>query len=322
MLYEAEQFAATDLLADDSYDDSLAARSGLARFYATQKLVLPDSGEPIGSLCVFDPSPHALSAEERQALQDLAARVVDIIELELRTRMLSRAVLELERSNEALTAFAGQISHDLTNPLAAVAGNLEILGELVESTEPDVGRIRDVVGRSERSVSRMAGLLKSVLTYATLSGTLSPERVDVAMLVADVRDDLAAGREAVDLQLGVLEDVTADPDSLRIVVLNLLSNALKHAGGTARRVEVDAVVVADPSPTWRLRVADHGKGLDARYRERVFDELVRVDRTVGGSGLGLATCRRVVESHGGRIWLDETPGGGTTAWVEIPVEHA
>ncbi len=105
---------------------------------------------------------------------------------------------------------------------------------------------------------------------------------------------------------------------LRIVVQNLLSNAAKHARDTAPRVTVDAVLLTDPARTWRLRVADHGPGVPEDSRDAVFDPFVRLDRRVSGTGMGLATCRRIVEGHGGTIRLEETAGGGATVWVELP----
>ena len=69
---------------------------------------------------------------------------------------------------------------------------------------------------------------------------------------------------------------------------------------------------------WRIEVADHGIGIPPEHRERVFEPLARIDKAVPGCGIGLATCRRVIEAHGGRIGLAETPGGGTTAWFELP----
>ena len=95
-----------------------------------------------------------------------------------------------------------------------------------------------------------------------------------------------------------------------------LSDLLDQAKAeVAPKIEVSTARVAGG---WRIEVADHGIGIPPEHRERVFEPLTRVDERVPGYGIGLATVRRIVDAHGGRIGLEETPGGGTTAWLELP----
>ncbi len=315
VLYDGEALVAADLLADPRHRDSFPARQGIARFYASQQLVLPN-GEPVGSLCVFDPEPRTLDDGQRRLLRDLAERVVDVLELDLRTRDLTSAVAELRRSNDALASFAGQVSHDLRNPLGAVSGTLELLDDLAAAAEPDAATMRPLVARASRAVNRMVALVDDVLELAAVGGALDLRPVDVAQLVTDVRDDLATELDGTVLGVGDLAPVVADPVHLRIVVQNLLSNAARHGGrGPSPRIEVTA---ATGDGSWRLTVVDHGPGVDDADRQRVFEPFVRIDPSVAGTGVGLATCRRIVHAHGGDIGLEETPGGGTTVWLELP----
>ena len=324
VLAEDEPLISADLGRDPRFRDNPFVQAGRTVFYASYQLASP-SGIPFGSLCVFDDQEREIGESQRRALRDLSDRVVDVLELELRNRELAIAVDELERSNDQLAAFAGQVSHDLRNPLGAVAGTLELLTDLTAAAQPDLDTMRLLLGRAHHSTARMATLVEEVLQFATLHGQLDEHPVNVAQLVGEVRVDLDTDLDDAVVELGRLDDVVADPVQLRIVVQNLLSNAAKYtARGERPLIEVSAVTT---ETTWRLEVVDHGRGVDPADRGRVFEPFVRVrdvDASAGvdGTGMGLATCRRIISAHGGEIGLDLTAGGGTTAWIELPLRQA
>ena len=317
VLHEDEPLISSDLRVDPRFRDNPYAQQGRTVFYASYQLTSP-AGVPFGSLCVFDDTEREIDDDQRRALRDLADRVVDVLELELRNRQLATAIDELERSNQQLAAFAGQVSHDLRNPLAAVTGNLELLEDLVLAAEPDVATMRGLISRAHRSTERMGRLVNEVLTFAVLGGRLDRHRVDVDALMREVREDLSSQLAGAAIEVGELPAVQADPVQLRIVLQNLVSNAAKYTRpGTTASISVHAEV---SGATWRLAVVDHGLGVPPADRDRVFEPFVRVAEglRVDGTGMGLPTCQRIVQAHGGRIGLDETPGGGATAWVELP----
>ncbi len=321
VLGEDEPFVSADLSGDPRFRDNPYVQSGRAAFYASYQLTTP-SGVPFGSLCLFDDRARDIDGAQRRALGDLVGRIVDVLELEVRNRELASAVDELERSNDQLAAFAGQVSHDLRNPLGAVAGTLELLTDLTEAAQPDVEAMRLLLGRAHHSTARMARLVEEVLQFATLNGRLDEHAVDVERLVREVRVDLGPDLDGAVVEVGRLDPVVADPVQLRIVVQNLLSNAAKYTvPGERPRIELSAVVTGH---TWRLEVVDHGRGIAPADRARVFEPLVRVRERDGaasgvdGTGMGLATCCRIVTAHSGEIGLDPTAGGGTTAWIELP----
>ncbi len=295
---------------------------GDVRFYATHPLTTPQ-GVPIGTLCVFDVRPRTLSAQQRHALVSLADRVVDLLELELRSRELDASVADLKRtqealqlSNEQLTAFAGQVSHDLSNPLMTIGMALQML-DLGERTDPASGAL---LTRALSGVRRMQLLIDDLLAFARLGGELVRVRVDLQQVVADVRDDLAVALAEATVEVGTLPVVTGDPVQLRAVLQNLVANAAKFTlPGQPPHLVVGARRTGsrrdDP---WRVEVCDSGPGVPVEERHRVFEPLARVDTSVEGSGIGLATCRRIVEAHGGSIGLEESPTGGTCAWFELP----
>lgn len=295
---------------------------GDVRFYASHPLVTPE-GNLIGTLCVFDTQVRTMSLRQQMALVDLAERVVDVLELGLRTQTLAATIedlqhtqQELARSNEALTAFAGQISHDLRNPLAAVQMALTMLTEVDDAPDDPGFPSAFLLDRAANGVRRMHALINDLLDYARVGAEMSREPVNLSAVVVDVLDDLSVALVGAHVEVGALPVVFGDAVQLRAVVQNLIANAAKFAlpGRSA-----DILVSARPGRDgWRIEVRDQGPGVPEELRHRVFEPLVRIDGSVEGSGIGLATCRRIIESHGGTIGLDPAPSGGAIAWFEIP----
>ncbi|SDC60807.1 sensor histidine kinase [Nocardioides lianchengensis] len=309
-----------DASQDDRFRDNpfVTGVIGDVRFYATHPLRTPE-GTLIGTLCVFDTVVRSLSDAQEAALVHLADRVVDLLELELRTRELSTTVedlrdtqAELERSNEVLAAFAGQVAHDLRNPLSAVTMSLSLIAEESEEEGGDTF----LIDRATSGAQRMQDLIDDLLSFARLGGELSRVPVDLAAVLGDVREDLATALAGATVEVGDLPVVTGDPVQLRAVLQNLIANAAKFVrAGQPAHIEIDSTRLGDH---WRVEVCDRGPGIPADQQERVFQPLARVSTEVEGSGIGLATCRRIVEAHGGRIGLNDAAYGGTCAWFELP----
>jgi signal transduction histidine kinase len=281
------------------------------RFYASSPLVTP-TGTPIGTLCVFDDVPRGLSAPATRALDVLAEQVVDVLEL----RRVSR---ELARSNEQLTHFAGQVSHDLRNPLAALVGFLEIAADSPGMAE--MPATAEALARAESSAARMTAMIGDLLAFARIGGGVGTGPVDLQREAKAVLEDLSTEVDArgADVEVGTLPTVTGDATLLRALLQNLLANAVKFsaAGGQRPVVRVAAEAVAGG---WRVAVEDNGPGVPAADRERVFELLARGDeqQSVEGLGIGLSTCRRIVQSHGGRIGITDSELGGACVWVSLP----
>ncbi|PWN03027.1 histidine kinase [Nocardioides silvaticus] len=285
------------------------------RFYASAPLVTPD-GTTIGRLCVFDVEPHELATERAKVLSIVAARVVDVLELRLRTRQLEQSQHELRRSNELLTLFAGQVSHDLRSPLTAVLANAELL-----ATEPAVvadAGAAELVQATIKAGHRMAALIDTILAYATVGTELRRAPVSLQEVLTHVVADLApviAARSA-EVRWESLPEVLAGAEQLYAVLLNLVSNAVKFTPAD-RAPEVR--VTAEPlDGGWIVAVSDNGPGFPAAGRDSIFDLHARGDRSVEGFGIGLATARRAVEAHGGAIGIDDAPGGGSRVWFTLP----
>ncbi len=306
-------FLIPDALADERYATSVFVNGERAaiRFSGAHPLTTPE-GVRFGVLCVFDEQPREI---RRQAadLMLLADRIVGVFELELASRRLFEATEALAVAQDGLAVFAGTVSHDLKNPLAAVAMSLEIAQDNIE---PDDALLISMVARAERGAQRMKDMIDDLLAYAR-HGT-APEKRDVAVehLVEVALGGLPEHVDPSVVEIGEMPTVAADPGQLQVVVANLLDNAVKfkHPDRSLRVV----VSAAEDAHGWTLSVADAGVGVPEAERARVFEPLARLDKSVPGTGLGLTTARRIVKAHQGRIWLDETPGGGATVRFVLP----
>lgn len=315
------------VVADASLDERFSSNPfvtgaiGNVRFYASHKLITP-AGVGIGTLCVFDTEPRTMDASQVAALATLAERVVDILELSLRSRLLATTLAEVEAirdelsvSNDRLASFAGQVSHDLKTPLTSVTMSLELIREQLSAG----GNVKDASWLIERALSgsdRMATLIDDVLGFAKLGGTLNVGDVDLGDVLTEVLVDLGPALKGVSTSIETLPTVKGDAVQLRAVLQNLLSNAGKfRATDRTPRIEISS---RRRGNGWRVEITDNGPGVPEAERERVFEPLARATEAVEGFGIGLATCRRVIQAHHGRIGLDAARGGGTVAWFELP----
>ncbi|WP_148614596.1 sensor histidine kinase [Nocardioides rubriscoriae] len=278
---------------------------GNVRFYASHKLTALD-GVVIGTLCVFDEQTRELDESQVDALRTLAERVVDVLELSLRSR-------ELAASNERLAGFARRVSHDLKTPLSGVTMSLELLRDELVGFSQDADWLLD---RAMSSSERMAALIDEVLSYARVGGVMGDSPVALDTVLAEVLDDLTQPLEGVEVVAGPLPVVRGDAVQLRSVLQNLLDNAAKYRHPD--RPLTIAVSAAEHDGGSRISIADNGIGIPEDDHDRVFTPRVRLVDDDRGSGIGLDTVRRVVQAHGGNVGITDTPGGGTTVWLELP----
>jgi signal transduction histidine kinase len=289
---------------------------GTVRFYAASPLRAP-GGHLVGTICVVDREPRTLDAAQRSALRTLASGVIEVLELRRRSDQLRQTVAELSRSHRQLAAFAAQLSHNLKTPLTASLG----FGELLQDHPAVLAdpTALDYVNRSVSASQRMMSAIDQLLSYASVGGVPQHAPVPVAELVESVLADLAPQAEGAEVRCDQAV-VVADPVQLRVLLFNLIENALRYRNPDGR-CEV-AVTVSATSWGSELRVADNGPGIPAEQRPAVLRPLVRVESELAsetaGTGLGLATCERIVAAHGGTVSITDTAGGGTTVCVRLP----
>ncbi len=232
----------------------------------------------------------------------------------------ARALLDLERSNADLTQFAYVASHDLSAPLRSIGGFLSLLEHRYDDVLDERGL--DYIRRVVAASARMRALIDDLLGYSRSSREeLVPSEVDLTALAEDVAASHRAAVEAAGgrIEVGELPRVRADATGLRQVLENLIGNGVKFAReGEAPHVRVEG----EPRPdgSWELRVDDAGIGIEPRHRTRAFEIFKRLNAPADyeGTGIGLSICKTVVERHGGRIWIEGSPLGGTRFVIAMP----
>jgi signal transduction histidine kinase len=220
-------------------------------------------------------------------------------------------VTEQRRMEAELVRYADVVAHDLNEPVAGIAMLVGLLERRPEQPPPP-----EVLRQLRASSERARELIDGVLLYAR-AGELSVEAVALGELVAEVAADLRLRLETAGatLEIGWLPEVDGDRQQLRRVLQNLLANALKFRSDAPPRIVVSA---ARDREEWVVTVRDNGRGVPPDQAGRVFGMFARADRATEGAGIGLAVCRRIVEAHGGRIWVEPAPGGGSDFRFTLP----
>ena len=235
------------------------------------------------------------------------------------TDRLDRQTQELERSNAELEQFAYVASHDLQEPLRKVASFTQLLerrysGQLDERADQYIAFAVD-------GAKRMQVLINDLLSFSRVGRfTREHAEVSVADLVTQALANLSLVVEETGTTVTVAEDmprVSADVSLLVGVFQNLIGNAIKFRGDVP---PVIAVGCTDEGPDWEISIADNGIGIECQYADRIFVIFQRLHPkdAYPGTGIGLAMCRKIIDYHGGRIWLDTSVTSGTTFRFTLP----
>ncbi|WP_232702638.1 PAS domain-containing sensor histidine kinase [Halobacterium wangiae] len=225
---------------------------------------------------------------------------------------------KLEESNERLEQFAYAASHDLQEPLRMVSSYLQLIENRYTDDLDDDGR--EFIDFAVDGADRMRTMIEGLLEYSRVETQGDPfERVALDSVFADVLDDLQVRIEEADAEIvhEPLPVVDGDAGQLRQLFQNLLDNAIEYSGEAPPSVEVTAERETD---AWRISVHDEGIGIAPADAQRVFDVFQRLHSQAehAGTGIGLALAERIVERHGGEIWVDSEPGEGTTFSFTLP----
>jgi signal transduction histidine kinase len=230
---------------------------------------------------------------------------------------LERSNAELKRSNAELEQFASVTSHDLQAPLTTISMYAELL-ERRHGPEPDGGH--DLIDGIRGATTQARALIRDLLEYSRAGrGALSVEPLRSEIVVEQALEALAGSIETTGarVRVGSLPVVLADRSNLCRVFQNLIGNAVKFTRTDAPEVRIDA---EPDGGMWRFEVRDNGIGMDPASTKRIFEPFRRLhgEEAYPGTGIGLAVCERIVEQHGGRIWVSSTAGEGSVFSFTMP----
>ncbi|MBI5368432.1 MAG: GAF domain-containing protein [Planctomycetes bacterium] len=319
-----------DLQQDPLWADyrAVAGAFGLRACWSTP--ILSHQGKVLGSFAMYYREPRSPGPAETR-LAEIATHLAGIaiertqdeeeirrlnVELEARVQARTR---ELEAANAELEAFTRTVSHDLRAPLHSIIGYAELL--LTDSASRLDEEARSGLRRMSEASRRLQDLIGHLLELSRVSRTdLRRVDTDLSALVLELAADLReAGRDRV-VELRVEPGVRAqvDPVLARAALANLLANAWKYTCKKERAEIAFGRTVKDGEPT--CFVADNGAGFDVAKATRLFTPFQRFhsDAEFEGSGVGLSTVQRIVERHGGRIWVESAVGSGATFFFTLP----
>jgi two-component system sensor kinase FixL len=240
--------------------------------------------------------------------------------VERRTAELKQSTDEAQARNAEMEQFIYTVSHDLKSPLVTVQGFAGLLERDVREGRTD--RLMEFAEQIKEGVAQMAELIDDLLDLSRVGRIAKPsEPVDMADLARKIMRLHHMELEQQPIDVDIEEDlpvVSVDKERIAEVLENLLANAIKHGSTHANpRVRFGGEVVGDEV---RFFVQDNGPGIPERYHKKIFDLFERLDSNSEGTGVGLTIVKRAMEVHGGRAWVESTPGQGATFWLAFPRE--
>lgn len=258
-----------------------------------------------------------------RAFDEMTLRLASVLasrdELEREVAARERAQENLARSNKELEQFAYVASHDLQEPLRMVSSFTQLLAQRYEGQLDE--KAQKYIRYAVDGAVRMQRLINDLLSYSRVATRGKPlEPTDTHAVLGEALRNLATllEEQRAIVTTDELPTVPADASQLTLLFQNLVSNAVKfHGAEVPPRAHVSA---RDAGAEWVFSVRDNGIGIDRQYAERIFVIFQRLHtrEEYPGTGIGLAVCKRIVERHGGRIWFEPAPGGGTTFFFTLP----
>ncbi|WP_254862236.1 PAS domain-containing sensor histidine kinase [Halovivax gelatinilyticus] len=265
----------------------------------------------VGETSAAETAEDAFMDEERELIEMLAT----LLKLHFDRRGY---IDDLQESNERLEQFAYAASHDLQEPLRMVSSYLSLLERRYADELDDDAQ--EFIEYAVDGADRMRDMIEGLLAYSRVETRGEPMApIDLGCVLNDVLDDLQLQVEETEASVEVdpMPRVEGDPAQLRQVFQNVLENAIEYHGDDSPRIDVTATRLDD---RWRISIHDEGIGIRPDDHDRVFRVFQRLHshEEHAGTGIGLALTRRIVERHGGEIWVDSEPGEGSTFHLTLP----
>ncbi|WP_162052804.1 sensor histidine kinase [Pontibacter pamirensis] len=307
-----------DTLQDERFRENiLVTNPPHIRFYAGAQLIT-QKGYNLGSLCVLDTVPRQLTEIQRKALNTLARQVVASFELRLKKEQLEKEKLQLKAANVKLEQFVRMVSHDLKEPIMNISTITEWLQD--DLAAKDLNNMASNLLLIKDSAAAMEELVMGLLQYSmTQVKDLPKEEVDVQSLVKGLVAEHSGGPEMKTHISPDLPVLTTEKVLLQQVFANLISNAFKYHHTGKGNLWISAEKKSKNYYTFCVK--DDGPGIPLQHQERVFamfERLLRDASKKHGSGIGLATVKKIVEDKGGSVWIESDTGQGTTFYFTWP----
>lgn len=271
--------------------------------YISVPIILAD-GSFFGTLCAIDPLPARINNAETIGMFRLFAELIAThLEAAKKLALTEENLQASERSNEALQRFALVAAHDLREPLRQVSIFTSLLARKHKEADAES---KEYFNHVQAGTARMTRLLDGLLAYSQIDAMHS-----TPSQIANLEDSLSEALEGLALAIqesaavvthDSLPEVHGDQSQLAQLLQNLISNALKYRSKEPPRIHISSLRDAQG---WIISVADNGMGIAPQYRTKVFGVFTRLHgREIDGAGLGLAFCSKIIELHGGRIWVE------------------
>jgi len=261
---------------------------------------------------------EAIENALRRANEDLEKRVTELAEKKVALEARAR---ELGRSNEDLEQFAYAASHDLQEPLRAMAGCVQALQRKYNGKLDDKGD--ELIGMIVDGSTRMKALIQGLLAYSRAGQHDTLETVDTGAVLRHVLADLTLARSEskAEISFASLPSLSFVKGEFERLLYNLVGNAIKYRGPNIPKIHVNAERQMN---AWIFKIADNGVGFEPQYADKIFGIFQRLHTREKylGTGIGLALVKKIVERRGGWIWVDSVPGQGSTFFFSVPDEYA
>ncbi len=281
--------------------------------------LIGSNGQILGLISVISRQPIADPDFMAHILQIFATCAAAELERQQAEAELQHQKADLARSNAELQQFAYVASHDLQEPLRMVSSYLELLERRYKGQLDD--KADQFIGYAVDGAVRMQTLINALLTYSRVGTTAqSYESIDCAVVLQDVLTNLQVtiAKNSAIITHDPLPAVHGDRTQLIQLLQNLISNGIKFRRADTPRIHIGAKRLADK---WLFSIHDNGIGIEAQYTDRIFIIFQRLHSRAEhpGTGIGLSICKKIVERHGGNLWVESQPAQGSTFYFTLPL---
>ena len=310
-------FVVTDAWKDERFfDNPLVTGEPGVVFYAGVPLNTT-KGLPLGTLCVIDHKPRKLSEKQMSSLKALSNQVVNLLELRRKT-------MQLEQANQELYHFAKLAAHDIKTPLNNIVMIADVLSQSAKQNfSIEEVNLVDMIGVSSR---RLGNMIDSLLKYyqGDAASKAQTSVVNVADMIHQLNDLLSPNENTYIRFHAQVDTIEVNKTVINQVLLNLISNAIKY--NDKERITIDISIALDDENNYKFSVKDNGRGISPEAQEKIFEIFTvnsQADRFGNqGTGIGLATVKKLVHRSGGDIWVKSALGFGATFTFTIPAPSA